>query len=176
MTTKPKTKPKAETPRILPSYVVKFLKGRRTYYKADLDDYSERQTKGPLLDPEVAGMPANLVSSEMTDKISLHKPVFDIDVEALQVPSSTPGHSHLYFDVAISWDKYVAVMDAMAAAGLCDAKWVQHCKDRRKGLVRPPWASKSDEHGDMRDPTWMAAIEINYEEANSHLPKDWKDW
>jgi len=44
---------------------------------------------------------ANVVSSLLTN--GNHAPCIDLDVPAMLVPSSTPGHSHLYIDIEVPW-------------------------------------------------------------------------
>ena len=39
-----------------------------------------------------------------------HKPVLDLDMDVLVVPSTTPGHHHLYIDQAMSWKDYSLLM------------------------------------------------------------------
>jgi hypothetical protein len=61
------------------------------------DEYGE---KGWTCTPANHG-DAQVVSSEIYDT-DRHAPVLDIDVPAYLVPSSTPGHSHLYIYVKAS--------------------------------------------------------------------------
>ena len=36
----------------------------------------------------------------------MHRPILDIDLPAALIPSSTPGHYHLYIDKPMEWDRY----------------------------------------------------------------------
>lgn len=78
----------------------------------------------------------NLVSSLCED--GQHRPALDIDLPARLVSSSTPGHFHLYFDdLALSWDAYLELLDALAKAGIVSTAWVGHCRERGMSLLSP---------------------------------------
>jgi hypothetical protein len=47
-----------------------------------------------------------------------HLPVVDLDVPARLEPSGTPGHSHLYLDVPMTWAQYSTLLHALCAAGV----------------------------------------------------------
>lgn len=72
----------------------------------------------------------------------MHMPVLDLDVPATLLPSSTPGHSHLFLDRRIFWDDYVNLLDALAACGLVEAGYVRVSKARGYTAVRLPWVRK----------------------------------
>jgi hypothetical protein len=117
----------------------------------DFDDTSYDKTgsyaKGrpDLLVRDVAG--ANLITSLMpgiplAPAGGVHKPVIDIDLPAQLVPSSTPGHYHLYLDVEVPWDAYVDLLEALAAAGIVEHGYVSASIARGYTAVRPPWVRK----------------------------------
>lgn len=83
---------------------------------------------------------ANLVSS-LTES-GLHAPVLDLDVPAYLVPSTTPGHSHLYIDVEMPWPVYRRLLRALAAAGIIEEDFYKGSLDRGQTMVRPPWVRK----------------------------------
>lgn len=64
---------------------------------------------------------ANIITSEISP--GLHAPVLDIDFAARLIPSSTPGHFHLYLDKAMTWDKYRKLLVALAEAGIIEQGW-----------------------------------------------------
>jgi homocysteine S-methyltransferase len=70
------------------------------------------------------------------------QPVFDIDYPARLVPSTTPGHWHLYLDRDVPWDKYEKVLEAMADAGLIEEGFVAAAKKGKGTFVRPPHVKK----------------------------------
>lgn len=95
---------------------------------------------GPLLEPD-DDHPANLVSSLCED--GYHRPALDIDIPCEYVPSSTEGHGHLYFPTAkLTWAQYVALLEALADAGILEHRYVEHSKHRRQTLLRPPGVTK----------------------------------
>jgi hypothetical protein len=59
------------------------------------------------------------------------------------VPSSTPGHFHLYVEAPLAWDDYLALMRTMAEAGLLEPAWVALCERRRMALLRKPGNEKA---------------------------------
>lgn len=89
----------------------------------------------PLTDPDV-----NAFSSEVSD--NRHWPVIDIDYPAALVPSTTPGHFHLYLDRDVEWSKYRKVLEALADAGLIQDGFMRASVKRRKTYVRLPWVKK----------------------------------
>ncbi len=91
---------------------------------------------GPLEEPNEEH-PANLISSLCDD--DLHRPILDIDLPIEITPSSTEGHCHLSFPtVALTWEQYVPLLDALAAAGIIEPGWVEASKRDGQTLVRTP--------------------------------------
>lgn len=86
---------------------------------------------------------AEVVSSEIAG--GLHCPVLDIDIPAFLVPSSTPGHSHLYIDHPMTWRKYKRLLRALARSGIVEKGYVQASIRRRHTAVRVPWRKKDDQ-------------------------------
>jgi hypothetical protein len=74
-----------------------------------------------------------------------HMLAIDVDVPAWLLPSSTPGHSHLYVDLAISEGPLWAFLDAAAAIGLVEEGYVSACKSRGMTSLRAPWVRKGAE-------------------------------
>lgn len=72
----------------------------------------------------------------------VHSPVLDIDVPAALVPSSTPGHSHLYLAVPLTWDDYQKLLDVLADVGILEPGYVAASKARGYTAVRLPWIHK----------------------------------
>lgn len=72
----------------------------------------------------------------------VHALLLDLDVPAWLVPSSTPGHSHLYVDVAIQQTAYFRLLDALAECGVIQHGYAE-CSKRRGGTaLRLPWIKK----------------------------------
>lgn len=72
----------------------------------------------------------------------LHRPVLDIDFPAELVPSSTPGHFHLYLDRFMSWERYEKLLTALAEAGVIEQGYADAAIRRGYSAVRLPWIKK----------------------------------
>lgn len=83
---------------------------------------------------------ANLVSS-LTVR-GQHAPVIDLDVPAYLVPSSTPGHSHLYIEIEMPWWRYRILLAGLALSGLLGSGYYAHSVRRRMTMVRKPGVKK----------------------------------
>lgn len=85
---------------------------------------------------------AQVVSSEIKES-SLHSPVLDIDFPARLVPSSTPGHFHLYLDgLSMTWQDYEKLLNSLAAAGVVQEGYVYASIARKATAVRVPGCKK----------------------------------
>jgi hypothetical protein len=73
---------------------------------------------------------------------NLHRPVLDIDFPATLLPSSTPGHHHLYLDVPMHWERYRKLLEALAEAGVVETGYVAASISRGYTAVRLPWVRK----------------------------------
>lgn len=71
-----------------------------------------------------------------------HRPVLDIDFPLHTVPSSTPGHFHLYLDKPMPWSKYKKLIHALADAGIIEDGYASVSLDRKYTSVRLPWVKK----------------------------------
>lgn len=91
---------------------------------------------------------ANCVSSQLLDESIFwgdnkhHKVLLDLDVPAYLVPSSQPGHSHLYIDVIVEEERYFRLLDSLAECGVIEHGYAS--ASRRKGgtFLRLPWIKK----------------------------------
>jgi len=114
---------------------------KRVHYRAKVldGDYGPAEERLPVpdTDPE-----ANLVSSELQEMPGFHAPALDLDLPARLVPSSTPGHFHLYVDVPLTWRKYRRLLRALVRAGLVERGYYNISKLRRATFLR----TKPDKH------------------------------
>lgn len=83
---------------------------------------------------------ADVISSELPD--GRHAPCIDVDVKALLLPSSTPGHGHLYIEKPMSWFRYRVMLRAMAFAGVVEPGYYRASVARRGTHLRLPWVEK----------------------------------
>lgn len=86
---------------------------------------------------------ANLVGSRTTD--GKHMPTLDIDVPLRLIPSSTPGHSHLYIDVEMSWWRYRRLLRQLYKARLIEKGFYQLALGNRQTFLRRPGVTKQNE-------------------------------
>lgn len=124
--------------RVIPGRIKRVLYKEVKWY----DEYgAEEGIKRKLATVE----DAEVVSSEMAGPAVVpgsHAPVLDIDVPAFLVPSSTPGHSHLYIDVPMSWRQYKRLLKAMSRANILERGYVKASVRRHHTSVRVPWVKK----------------------------------
>jgi hypothetical protein len=99
---------------------------------------TEANIVSSLLKPILPGAPA-----------SRHIVAVDIDWPAHLIPSSTPGHSHLYVEVpgGIAQDAYFDWLDASAKIGLIQKGYAEVARLRGHSDLRLPWVSKYDAEG-----------------------------
>jgi len=92
-------------------------------------------------DPKpVAVEKANLITSKLWN--GKHAPVLDLDVPHTLIPSTTPGHSHLYLDVELSWWRYKRLLKQLSLAGIIEPGYYRASKRRGFTAVRLPWVKK----------------------------------
>ena len=106
----------------------------------DYDPNGTETGRHPVERIEEADVIASLASDGM------HYPVLDLDFPARLTPSETPGHFHLAIDQAVEWDAYVAVLEALGAAGLLEPGYVTASIDRGASYVATrPWKHRKKE-------------------------------
>src|SRR6187399_43822 len=111
---------------------------RNTYHSPLPSDYGE---DGNLVAPVLAGArTANLYGSLRLD--GRHEPTLDIDHNCVLLPSTTPGHFHLYIDVPMSWENYQKLLDVMAEVGILEKGYVDVSKKYGATYVRMPHVKK----------------------------------
>lgn len=71
-----------------------------------------------------------------------HYLMIDLDVQSYLVPSTTPGHSHLYIDRDIPWSDLEQLLRALAACGIVEPGYVNASIERRSTTLRLPWIKK----------------------------------
>jgi hypothetical protein len=135
----PSAAPDPEPVKRVPSTLNHVMLKKYTYM-ADYDDY------GPpipaigvteTMHPEEAV----LISSRLVGS-KHHAPILDIDFPATLIPSSTPGHHHLYLDTEMSWRTYRRLIKALARAGVIEKSWAKASLRSGDTLLSPPWKKK----------------------------------
>lgn len=90
---------------------------------------------------------AQAVSSEIREsanplEVGMHYVLLDLDVPAQLVPSSTPGHSHLYIEKPVHWYQLDEILTALANAGVIEPGYAEVSIKRRATFLRLPWVKK----------------------------------
>lgn len=85
---------------------------------------------------------ANLISSEVIGRPGWHAPALDIDLPCTLVESTTPGHFHLYIDHAMDLTDYLALLEALAAAGIIEWGYFFAAMRRGATFLRKPGVLK----------------------------------
>lgn len=129
----------------------KWVRTNRFYYsetvaKDKLDSsHPEAFEKSCRERKEVSVFDANLVSSKAwapSNMTEIHYPMLDLDMECELIPSSTPGHYHLYINKPMVWDKYFELLTALNKAGIIQTGVLRAAELQRETCLRPPWVSK----------------------------------
>jgi hypothetical protein len=116
--------------------------GRLTHHHPDLDhDMYMGDTYSKL--PPLPLDESNVVSSLLPN--GRHAPAIDVDLPVHAVPSSTPGHWHLYFDVELSWPDYLRLLEVMRDVGIVQDGFYRSAEQRGTTLLRLPGVPKPDE-------------------------------
>lgn len=84
---------------------------------------------------------ADVINSQEKDT-EIHRPVIDIDLPMAIIPSTTPGHGHLYIDKPMSWYKYERLLYALESAGIIEEGYLGASLARGYTSVRLPWVKK----------------------------------
>lgn len=114
--------------------------GPETWYEENVGEYRptvETPDKGTVVTSEVADRENRWLPVK-----NLHKPVLDIDLPVIVLPSSTEGHHHLYIDKVLTWDQYVELLDVLVKVGIVQEGFRNASVAREHTAVRLPWIKK----------------------------------
>jgi len=102
--------------------------------------YEEREPKGSSFAPEPG---AECVASVIGGgEGKEHTIMLDLDVPSAWVPSSTPGHAHLYVDVVLPWRRYKRFLRACRRAGIIERNYYNASVARKHTALRLPGVRK----------------------------------
>ncbi len=76
------------------------------------------------------------------DERTVHSPALDIDIPIKLVPSSTPGHHHLYIDKELSWWQYQQLLMVLADCGIIEKGFACASIERKATFLRKPGVTK----------------------------------
>lgn len=119
--------------------------GRTLCWKRDLKKNDVNSYDGTT-QPTVrlaAGQEFNLISSRLPN--GNHAPAIDLDGPAHLVPSSTPGHFHLYFDKEMPWRDYQKLLQVMTEVGLVEEGYYAQSVRFEQSYLRLPHVKKGNE-------------------------------
>lgn len=103
--------------------------------------FPQEYRKGEVLADDVDLHDATLVTSRVQGSRK-HKVVLDLDMDAALVPSTTPGHFHLYIDKEMDWYHYANLLRALAQVGIIERGFAEASISKGYSSVRPPWVKK----------------------------------
>jgi hypothetical protein len=117
-----------------------IVEGKRTLWKCDILD-----------GPYIPGSPGdrirvgddgthNLVSSLTED--GRHMPAIDLDIPHSYLPSSTPGHGHLFIDMPMSWEQYELLLTVLHSVGIIEDGFFRLSLQRKASFLRKPGTYK----------------------------------
>jgi hypothetical protein len=116
----------------------------RRFFKADLQKETPDYKNPPkeMVQEKDANLIGSLVRGKIGDFNSIHMPVLDIDFPAELIPSSTPGHFHLYLNKEVQWDKYYRLLQGLAEAGIIEEGYMRAAHHHGGTFVRKPGIKK----------------------------------
>lgn len=120
----------------LPPWIDDLEVGWSETVEAGINESSD----GSLVVDPPEGKKHNLVSSRTRG--GKQKVVLDLDFDASLIPSSTPGHYHLFLDKAISTSDMEIFVKACHHAGLIADGNFNQWRFNEAMFVRPPWKLK----------------------------------
>jgi hypothetical protein len=107
-------------------------------FEIDPDD----DKREPVADLAIANVLSSALIDETGAKTGFHTIALDIDHPVRVRPSDTPGHYHLFIDVAMPWVDYAAVIEALTEAGVVEPGYFQASEAREATNLRLPWVHK----------------------------------
>lgn len=130
----------------------KLNKSRTTWLAPEMKPYDNRSPMDILtgldIRHRVPEEESNVVSSRLGDDEALlraHMPIVDLDYPHEYVPSSTPGHAHLYLNVEIGRARWICLMLGLWIGGVVSRNYMLWSFRRMANYARQPWVSKADE-------------------------------
>lgn len=109
---------------------------------------------------------------------SWHIPMIDLDIPAVLIPSSTPGHSHLVIETELQWEDYLRLLDVMVDIGLVQAGFRDAALERGETFLRLPWIRKYQEQHDAHCAVeeWLDEPEPDERPTELQTPEALDEW
>ena len=120
------------------------LRGLTYGWVSQWDDYQAQGEERILVDNinEANVINSLCVGSKPGQIRGIHKPLLDLDIPVVLVPSTTPGHSHLYIDQPVYWYKYQHLLTVLKDLGILQEGYVNGAFNRGYSSLRLPWIKK----------------------------------
>lgn len=118
-----------------------FVPAENTEYEAGID-----REVADLVDANVISSMTK-TSAKVSPAYRRHAVLLDIDYEAHLIPSSTPGHYHLYLDVpgGVPHEKYMTLLALLADCGIIEKGFADVSIARGHSDLRLPWVTKDEQ-------------------------------
>lgn len=117
------------------------LERKTGYIDFNAPQTGDQAVYGRPVDTEARPQTHNTVTS-LTEDENWQLPVIDLDFPCELVPSSTPGHFHLYINKPTDKTSFLMALDAMAYAGWVEPGYVAASERRGYTVVRKPGVMK----------------------------------
>lgn len=88
---------------------------------------------------------ASIESAELIASLTkkgTHRPLLDLDIPVAYIPSTTPGHGHLYIDKELSWKEYQKLLNLLADLDIIEHGYRGASLARGYSALRLPWIKK----------------------------------
>jgi hypothetical protein len=118
----------------------------RRFFKADLEKETPDYRNPPreAVQEKDGNLVGSLVRGKLGNASSIHMPVLDIDFPAELIPSSTPGHFHLYLNKEITWNSYYQLLSSLSDAGIIEEGYMRAAHHHGGTFVRKPGIYKEN--------------------------------
>lgn len=130
-----------------PAGLIALLSRVDLYKQVRWQSYEEDDRREPTdqLTQAVCASSRLRTQQPVSSEFERHYLMVDLDVPAYLVPSTTPGHTHLYIDIDMPWCDYEQLLRAMAACGIIEPGYANASVERRSTTLRLPWIKKEYE-------------------------------
>lgn len=142
--------PERPTNGLSPDHLDELSAYQHRYFAVDFRPGQDSGDPDQPASHQVADLPdAHTWSSELVDAegnlTGYHTVMLDIDFPVRVIPSSSPGHYHLYIDRVVEHDKYFALLEALVGAEILEPGYVEASRARGATHLRLPWVKKGQE-------------------------------
>lgn len=157
-----------------PAGLLALLDDLELYRYVDWQSYDADSRQGPTDDlMHLAACASSVIRNNSDDDQII---MLDIDTEAYLVPSSTPGHNHLYINVTVGWEKLERLLVLLAECNIIEPGYAGASISRKSTTLRLPWIQKGHEpdHGvdEQREQEGLPMLEAGESLMKPYVPVD----